>query len=196
MRTISQSITNSWDLAVSGKYFRLLAAGYPVNITFYRQGASIYDAHDVDAGFYTVPDGGFDRVRIDYAGTQTVKVGISNGQGGYDTSTSTVVGTVATTVSGTVDTLSKLGATIAEVAAVSVGTAATALLAADMARRSVRFYNNGAYDIWLGSSAVTTANGCIKIAPGQTHFEDDAPGAAWYGISGTAAQEVRIQKVV
>lgn len=94
-----------------------------------------------------------------------------------------------TSISGIVDVSGK-GATINN-AAVTVGTVAAVLLAANADRRSMIILNNSANDIYIGSDAtVTTANG-LKIAAGQTITIDKAPQAAIYAIGSAAGLDVR-----
>jgi hypothetical protein len=40
---------------------------------------------------------------------------------------------------------------------------------------------------------VTLANAAIRLLPGDVWVEDDAPGAAWFAVSDTAATMVQIQ---
>lgn len=82
------------------------------------------------------------------------------------------------------------GATLA-VSAVSVGVAATLLAAASPGRRSIRFFNSGTVPVYLGPAGVTTATG-MPIDPSSIWIEGDAAAAAFYAISGTAAQTVRV----
>lgn len=186
MRTIQQTVSGIWPLQIAGKYFRIIMAAADVDVTFYRGGAAVSNAYDVGVGYYAIPEGGFDRVDITSATSQTIKIAISEGVGGYD----------SVAVVGSVNSLILQGGTITpEVAAVSVGASATLLAAAVSNRRRIIFYNAGTADVYLGSSAVTTANGALKIAAGDTWIETDAAGAAWYGISGGPAQSVRVQAV-
>lgn len=184
MRTISNTFSGagSWQNAIPGRYFRLLGSSTPVDVNLYQRGVVVYQAEQVDVGFYTIPEGGFDRFEVVSAGAQTVKVAISNGQGGYD----------ATNITSTV----MLASTIMDQAPVSVGVAATLLAAANSARKGLRFFNAGAADVYLGGGGITTANGVLKLTPGSTYLEQEAAPAAWYGISGTAGQSVRVQEVV
>lgn len=99
------------------------------------------------------------------------------------------------TISGSASVTIDLADTISDPDPVSVGTNATSLVAASTTRRCVRFFNAGTADVYIGGSGITTANGAIKLAAGQGWSETDAPGAAWYGISGTAGQSVRIQEL-
>lgn len=185
MRTLAQTFTDSWPVAIGGRYLRIISATVSIDVLFFRGGMVVADAYDVGPGYYAMPAEAFDRFEIKAIGAATVKVAVSDGSGGYDLVA--VVGSITATLD--------LADTITDTAPVTVGTAATALVAASATRRAVRFYNAGTADVYLGGSGVTTANGCIKIAAGQSWFEDDAPGAAWYGISGTAGQSVRIQEV-
>lgn len=233
MQTLSQTLNTgqSWPLHIAGRYFRLLAAAASVDVLFYQGGREVYAASQVDAGFWAMPDGGFDRFDVvcTAGGPQSVKLAVSNGEGGYDVATVSIGGTVEVSndagnplpvngtvevtndvgnplpVNGTVEVTNDVGnplpvqecdaATITDAAPVSVGTAATLLCAAAASRRGVRLTNAGTDVVYLGSSGVTTANGAISIAPGQTYFEDRAAAAAWYGISATAGQSVRVQTI-
>lgn len=184
-------------LNVAGQYFRILSndAGETVDVELLRNNAVKASATGMVAGYWTRPDRDFDRggqtsdayafdaVRLTSATAQTVKIAIGTGDAGLDI------------VNGSINASLVLASAITEVAPVSVGVAATALLAASSTRRRAVFYNAGTVDVYLGSAAVTTANGALRIAPGQAWTETDAPGAAWYGISGTAAQSVRVQEL-
>lgn len=190
MRTLSEVFIGGEvkGLTIPGTYFRLLATSGPVDVVFYRGNAKVDEgATQVEAGYYSIPERGFDRVDIKSATAQTVKFAITRGRGGYDRTI------------GSVDVLSlppvdiKYGAVINDMVGVTVGVTATALITADATRRALRVLNNGTADIYLGGAGVTTANGCIKLVPGALWVEDDAPGAAWYAISGTAGQNVRVQ---
>lgn len=66
-------------------------------------------------------------------------------------------------------------------AAVTVGTSATLLAAANSARQSVLIQNNGTADIYVGGASVTTANG-IKVEAGGS-VAIDKTSAAVYGIA-------------
>lgn len=198
MRTLSELFTaaETKQFTVPGIYFRLLGTTGPVDVVFVRHGARVGEsASQVEAGYYALPEGGFDRIEITSATAQTVKFAISRGRGGYDRTIGSVdvLSLPPVTISGTPNVKTALATTIDDVAAVAVGVAATLLLAADATRRAVRVLNNGTADIYLGGAGVTTANGCIKLVPGALWVEDDAPGAAWYAISGTAGQNVRVQ---
>lgn len=184
MRTISNtfSAAGAWQNAIPGRYFRLLGSSTPVDVNLYQRGVIVYQAEQVDVGFWTVPEGGFDRFEVVSAGAQTVKVAVSNGQGGYD----------ATNITSTV----MLASTITDKTPVTVGTVATLLASANSARKGLRLYNGGTADVYLGGSGVTTANGVLKLTPGSTYLEQEAAPAAWYGISGTAGQSVRAQEVI
>lgn len=87
------------------------------------------------------------------------------------------------------------GNAITDAAPVVVGVAAAALVAAGSGRKSLRFKNDGASTVYLGGAGVTVVNSPVQIAPGQVWIEDDAADAAWYGISASAGQSVRVQVV-
>jgi hypothetical protein len=183
MRTISNSFSSgaSWRLAIPGRYFRILNSSAPVDVTFYKNGSPGLKAEAVEAGYYAIPREWFDGVEITSASAQTIKIGISDGDGGYDSTT------ITTSV--------LLAATIQDDVPVTVGTAATLLCDADTTRMGVRFFNGGSANVYLGGAGVTTNNGAIVITPGSIWIEDNAAPGAWYGISGTAGQSVRVQEV-
>jgi hypothetical protein len=169
------------QIGVSGRYMRLINASAVVTVGFWAKGNLKGKAVGINPGLWIKPEESFDSITVESATAQTVSIMVGAGEAGYD----------QVTVSGSV--LAALSNTITDAAPVSVGTSATLLIAAATTRRGIRFTNAGTADVYLGSSGITTANGAIKIAAGNTWIEDEAPGAAWYGISGTAAQSVRMQ---
>jgi hypothetical protein len=179
---------STWPLQTAGDYFRLVSCPSPVDVKFFRAAQEIASATQMDTGFYLKPAGGFDRVDITSAAAQTVKIMVLDGDGGYDHFNVDLGGEAAIVI--------KQAAQINDLAAVVVGVAATALVAADATRKSLRFTNAGTVDVYIGGAGVTVAAGAIKIGAGQTWIEDQASPAAWYGISGTAAQSVKIQELI
>ena len=87
------------------------------------------------------------------------------------------------------------GSAVVNIGAAVVGVAASLLAAAVAGTKSLRFLNNGGADVFLGAAGVTVAGGAVRIRPGEIWVERDASAAAWYGISGTAGQDVRVQRV-
>lgn len=165
-------------LDIQGTMFRLFDAVNPVDVEVSsKSGNSL--ASQVGTGYWTEPTGGFDNVSIKSANAQTVKIGIAIGRGGND-SVELAVGSASV---------------IADNAPVSVETVATLLIPTSGTRRAARFFNAGTSTVFLGGNAVTTANAAIRIEPGQLWIEDDAPQAAWYGISVTAGQSIRVQEL-
>lgn len=87
----------------------------------------------------------------------------------------------------------KSGDTLENPAAVSVGTVATQIVAADSTRNSVEIFNNDlAETLYVGDSGVTTATG-RPVAP-QTGIGIDT-GAAVYGIVASGTVDARILTV-
>ena len=77
---------------------------------------------------------------------------------------------------------------------VSVGLTAVQVLALNTSRRVALISNNGAALIYLGKdNTVTTANG-MNLAIGAALTDTEA-GGAWWAISGTAAQDVRLIEI-
>ena len=185
MRTLSQIVypNQSFLLQGTGRYCRLMESVGPVNLRVIRQGRVVYDAQAVEAGFYTMPDGGFDAVEVmTLAGPQLVKVAISDGDGGYDRYTGTVNLATATAIANT--------------GAVQIGVASTLLVPANAKRRGIRFLNSGTTIVYLGGVGVDLVNGCLKISPGEMLLESEAPSAAWYGVSEGGAGIVKVQELL
>jgi hypothetical protein len=82
------------------------------------------------------------------------------------------------------------GGSIAQ-AAVSVGTTATLLSAANASRKSVVLQNLGSSPVYLGGASVTTANG-VEIAGGGGAIVVDKTTAALYGIVSAGTSDVRV----
>lgn len=182
MKIYSQTLAPGvpWRFNGVGSYLRVISGTGPMDILMMAGGRMLAEAGAVVAGFgMKVED--FNYISITSATAQTVYIAVSEFQIDY-VPTSLIVSFVQ--ASG-----------ITDAAPVSVGVAATALVAADANRKGVRFYNAGTATVYIGSSAVTTANGAIRLDPGAVWVETDAAPAAWYGISGTAAQSVRVQTV-
>lgn len=200
MHQFSQAIEagKTWQLQSGGDYFRLVSCPSPVDVKFYKGGAEVASATQMDTGFYLKPAGGFNRVDITSADAQTVKIMILDGDGGYDrfnVDITSALQAIAVNISGAASMTVAQAGTVNDLAAVSIGVAATAIVAASAARKGLRFTNAGTADIYLGGAAVTVAGGAIKIAPGQSWLENEAAPAAWFGISGTAAQSLKIQEL-
>lgn len=72
--TLSAGVPVSWN--ISGRHFRLVDTTGPVNIEFYRNGAEVSEAIEVEAGYsewWPEDSRGFDKVTITSATAQTVK---------------------------------------------------------------------------------------------------------------------------
>lgn len=86
------------------------------------------------------------------------------------------------------------GASANNYGAVTVGTSAVLIAAADLERRSILIQNLGAAAIFVGSdNSVTTANG-IKVPAGGSYTADNTTTV--YAISGAAGQDVRYSEDV
>lgn len=94
MKVFSVSLTAGVQVSVrGGNFLMLIDTSAPIDVTLMRGGAEIEKAESVEAGFKAHArfadlreDGGryFDEARLLSATTQTVKVGVSDGAGGYD----------------------------------------------------------------------------------------------------------------
>jgi hypothetical protein len=93
----------------------------------------------------------------------------------------------------------KKAGTVTDIAPVAVddGTVTVKqIVAADVTRRGLRLRNAGLNPFALVSATGTYANAAVIIQPGEIWNENEAPGAAWYGIcaAGTVST-VAIQKI-
>lgn len=83
--------------------------------------------------------------------------------------------------------------TIVNIAPVSAGIVAVALVA-DASLRRLRVRNGHASAIIaIGGAGITMANAAVVLFPGDVWNETDAAGAAWYVVSDTAATPVQMQ---
>ena len=71
---------------------------------------------------------------------------------------------------------------MANPAPVVVTDTAGVLLAANAARRGVRFRNAGETAVAIGGAGISFAAASVVIQQGETWNENEAPGAAWYCI--------------
>ncbi len=185
MRTLEQlvSAAQPWMLHGTGSYFRLMESVEPVHVRVFRQGRVVYNAENVEAGFFTSPDGGFDAVEVIVSNNpQRVKVAVSDGAGGYDRYTGSV--NLAT------------GTSVVNTGLVPVGVVATPVIYANVRRKGVRFLNSGDSVIYLGGAGVDLVNGCLKVNPGELLLENEAPGAAWYAVSDGVAGRLKVQELM
>lgn len=106
---------------------------------------------------------------------------LATGTGGFSDSRVNFVG-------GVLDVAQVLGDALAA-AAVTVGTAATLLAAADDERKSLTLRNQGATDLFIGPAGVTAADG-FPVAAGEA-FTLDRSTAAVYGIRASGSYDVR-----
>lgn len=87
-RVLAAGVVDTYP--VYGRYFRLMTTVGAVNVDLLRAGAVVYEAVNVQAGFYAIPEGGFDAIRILSGTLQTIQIAVTNGNGGYDRSTGDV----------------------------------------------------------------------------------------------------------
>lgn len=184
MKTIKQIVYpgQPWKHIESARYFRLLESVGSVDVRLFNAGRIVYEAEAVEAGFYAMPDGGFEAFEVITADPQSVKVAVSDGTGGYDRYTGEVRMATATGVN--------------NVGVVPVGIVDTLVTLANPSRKALRFLNSGATVIYLGGMGVTVLNGCLKLNPGELLFENDAPGAAWYAVSDGGAGTLKVQELI
>ncbi len=139
-------------------FFRLLSSALPVTVEFYKNGAKIGEAIDINGGYAERIPEGFDRITIYSASTQTVQFVTRNGG---DVRYDNLTGNVAiTNVNGAFTN-----------AAATVTNSSAQIKAANAARRYLLIQNNDATGIVyvrLDGNTATASTG-IKIAPGGSY---------------------------
>lgn len=87
MKTLSLTFTAGQRHDVpGGELFYILATSYAVDVEYINQAGTPLNesAQDVESGYWSKPKGGFNLARITSTLAQTIKIGISRGDGGYD----------------------------------------------------------------------------------------------------------------
>ena len=174
-----------------GNFFMLVETSAALDVQLLKNGAPSEKGESVEAGYkakrpeeWSIPGRYFDAVELTSATTQTIKIGISEGEGGYDRNV------------GNVDATITQGTTITNTGAVAVNDATEVVaIAAASGRKALRFRAPAANTgkVYLGATGVTPTNGGIELAPGEMWNEDNAADAAWYAISDIGAQNVVVQ---
>lgn len=149
-----------------GRFFRLVAGTYPVDVRFYRAGAEIARADQIEAGYAEIFESPFDAIVIVSASAQTVKAVARNESNvKYDRSVGSVTLSDATRAS-----LVSLGP-------VTIGTSATNPYSGSLSpstRKGIILRNNGATVLWFrfnGTAAV--AYNSLRLGPGE-YWENNA----------------------
>lgn len=176
----------TWVQPVVGRYFRLMDCPQLVTVRLKMNGVPAYEATGVDSGFYT-ENVEFNSVEIDSANINTVKIGVSDGRGGYDRVGASISLNGAVQIS--------TDSSVNHVAAVTVGTAAVNVVPATPSRRGLRLYNASANTIYLGNNAVTAANATMRIGPGGYVDETQVPGMSWFAVASAAGSELRVMEI-
>lgn len=189
MRTLSQTFgaAGIWPLQIAGRYLRIIDAPNSVDVDFFDAGGKmIAEAQAVGAGYYAMPAGGFARVDIITGSAQTIKIALSDGEGGYDVVA--VVGSVNATIINS-PTVS-LGQGAFTSVQGTVTNASTTLKAANAARKYLAIQNNDAAGIIyvnLAGATATALNG-LKIMPGGSFVCDGyCPSGAITAIGSIAS---------
>ncbi|WP_375591979.1 hypothetical protein [Chitiniphilus eburneus] len=179
-----------WPLQYTGRYFRLMeTSGGPVNVSVFGMGREVARATGVYAGYYfALPDGAvFDRIDIEseYAGRVVIAVS-PLADVGYDR------------VSGLVDARISTALSVINRPFVSIATTETLIVPGNPNRASLRLFNSGDKDIWIGGAGLVLADAAIKIAPGGLWVEEAAPGATWVGMAPTAtgSTPLKVQEIL
>lgn len=187
MTTRAETWNGLRSFAMPGALFELLETVNPVNVIVYdRDGQVLHRAEDVEEGYFIDRSGveHFARVEIETSGSEAVKFLVTDGHAGNRR----VPAIVSEILQGT---------TITNVAEATIGAAESQVAAASSTRRSLRFRaaDANAGPIYLGATGITTANGCVRLQPGDTWVESDGAAAAWYAISDGAGRLLRIQEI-
>lgn len=87
MQTYEQMVRSgeTWSIHLAGKYFRVISApSGPIDVLFFRNGIASGNASGVGAGYWSRPTDFFSRIEITSSQTQSVKIAVADGDGGYD----------------------------------------------------------------------------------------------------------------
>lgn len=147
----------------------------------------IDDTHElvgkVNQSYKLPPGSEFDKVEVvnDSGGSLTFRVLVGSGD-------IKVQNVTVDTISGTV-TVAQTQADTYAGSAVSVGTTATSLAAANTDRKALHVRNNGSATIFVGPTGVTTANG-YPVEPGEDFVT--ACTAQLFGIVASGTENARV----
>jgi hypothetical protein len=192
--TKNETFSGRREFPIAGHYFELLSTVSVVDLEFFdSDGRMIANELQVEEGYFVDRRGvrPFARFAIVTGASEAVKFLVTDGFSGQRSALADVTDRAARLLGiATIDTAD----TLTNPAAVTVGVAEVAVLAAAAARKLAVFHaplaNTG--DIYLGPTGVTTLIGALKLAPGDTYIEDIAAAAAWFGIATAAAQSLRV----
>ena len=183
MRTQQKEFTagQTETLTVNGDFFVLLSSQAPVDLEFEYVGQS--GATDIclgiEAGYSEQFPAQLTAVKVTSATAQVIKYGYGLGVVKFDR-----VVTETTVQQGTV---------IEDIAPETVGASRVLVLGTAIRKRAIftaDSANTGV--IYVGGSGVTTANGAIVLAAGDSWIEDTAANADFYAVASAAAQVLRI----
>ena len=173
MKTLTINLTAGEYLPfyIKGNYFHLLETAASVDVDFLRNGGVVSEARNMEFGFFSKPEDGFDSLGFQSATTQAIKIAVGFGDGGYNRTTGSVQ------IIGQADTMTQT--------APPVTNASGLLLAANASRRLLIVQNNdtvGNVFLNLAGAAATVAGG-LQIAPGGSLILDThLPASAIYAI--------------
>lgn len=166
----------------SGSYLLIIESTSDVSIVFERESSEIGSSSGVGTGYEAnflplkiqeqMRGPVFTQAKITSAAAQTIKVGVSDGLGGYAFGGSAV--DINQGTSGT-ETQKSITAT------------ASAVVAGSTSRKVMHVRNSGGSTVALvANSATTFANAAIHILPGDEWREAELAGIAWYALCDTA----------
>lgn len=171
---------------MQGEYLEILEAAFPVDVCMMdRSGAQLSIMRNAEASYFSRP-GKYEAIQITSATAQTVRVFVGSGDAGMRRFTGDVK------IIGGEDSK-----TLENTPAVAVTAVETALAAARVARRSIRFTNIGTNPVAIGAPGITWARRCIILNAGDTWLEESAAALAWAAICDTAqAASITAQEVI
>lgn len=201
--------------ATAGLFFVLLDAGAAgaIELRFMRGTQPIEEVRTARRGFKARTPQGFTHIMLRAVANTTAEIIISEGAVDIDVIDGASVlatiqglplpvsndrGTPGNLMHVTAVTVADAPATSTTNAApVAAGPVAAVVVAANAARRAVRFTNLGPDAVALGAAGLAWANRCIVLEVGDTWIEDRAANLAWSAITdaGKAASVAR-QEVI
>lgn len=144
---------------------------------------------DVSLGF---ADGSLVNVsgQVNISNTAAARVPVDIGGGTVNVTASNVA--IGNTNASPVPVQRQALATLVDMNAVAVGTAAIQIVADATLKRLVVRNASTTQVVALGGATVTMAKAAVVLQPGESWAEEDAAGATWYAIADAAGADVRL----
>lgn len=182
MKTLNLTLAAGVPLTLDliGNYFHLLETTSGVDVEFMRGGAVVATSFNMEFGFFAKPSEGFTQLGFTSAASQSIKIAVGIGDGGYNRMT------------GVVQVLAQRGTYTQSQKTVT--NVSAELLAANLLRNTVTIQNNdlaGDIFITVDGTAATAAKG-LKITPGGVLVLDVFPPMTAINAIGSIASNANV----